>query len=757
MEKSHLIQAGDTLIIESGKAITALHHTSQSGWSNTFWASIVLIALIIFFITIAKSSYIKSILLRKLPLWALGVWFVGFILYCIGFDNEGSANFITLALRATISSIEMFASHSDLIEVKHSCHESSIYMLLFAITHFMAVVVSAAFIVHIMGLRLISKISLIRKCISFRISIFSKLDKVLDKAHNEDWYVFWGVNHNSILLANSIKSQDIYKDNEQISTSDKQQHKRKCCILFVNLPSKNHSHSSHFHLSHLFHTLENGVEKYVSAIEEMGALLINAKRPFTIESFKGSPGNVRIFKNLGISFLGISFCDILMEILLLNKKNNVKYFFLSDNIEANIAAISALKSVYANAEKDSPIKCYCHARSNSINSALLNCPGLNGQIYLLDSSSLAVLSLKKNAENHPVNFIDIDSKACLAKSPFTAMVIGFGEAGRDAFRFLYEFASIPQNDSGDENPKTIYVVDKHLNSLKANFLKDTPALASEDKLNWWIDASTHSNRFWDNVKAKINALNYIVIAIDNDDEAMNLAADIFEFAYRYRENLQHFKIYVRIRNGERYNDIKKLYDSYIVPFGNDESIFSYNIISMDVVEQGAKKFYYAYKKVKEDDNNVIERIKFNKKKIEEEWENRRDELNSITEDVIQNKANLIKLHYQEAQDISNYYHIITKRYLADWDCAGELSDTQLVNLANCEHLRWNAKMELLGFVYGVPKDKDGKLCSKDFQRRIHRCLTDCKTLKNGPDADTQKYDKTIVNVSFRPEFDQELS
>lgn len=104
--------------------------------------------------------------------------------------------------------------------------------------------------------------------------------------------------------------------------------------------------------------------------------------------------------------------------------------------------------------------------------------------------------------------------------------------------------------------------------------------------------------------------------------------------------------------------------------------------------------------------------------------------------------------------MSNYYHIRTKRYLTDWKIGGRLSSVQSSNLANCEHLRWNAKMELLGFVSSISDDTNKPPRSiKDLQRRIHSCLVDCQTLKEGPDSHTIKYDRIVVSVSFMPEFD----
>ena len=720
-----------TLDSSTNNAISALNHASEPNPLNPIWAVLAIILLLPLFAFIFPS--IKSVLFNKLHWWALGVWILGFILYSVGFNEDGSANFMTLALRASISSLEMFASHSDLLEVKDQCHINKLYMLLFAITHFMAVVISAAFIVRVIGIRLISKISILRKWIFIRY--FKS-----NETNGEDLYVFWGVNHNSILVANSIKPND----------------GRKHCIIFINLLGEHcaNTYSSRSPLSLLFNTSDDDVKKYIGAIDNMGAILLNAKRDFAKESFKDLNGdNVSIFNSLGISF-----CDEYIDILLQDGKNRVQYFFLSDNEEANINAIITLNDIYNKAEKKPNIKCYCHARSNRMNSTIIDSPGLTGQIYLIDSSSLAVLSLKHDVDSHPVNFIDIDSKTCLAKSPFTAMVIGFGEAGRDAFRFLYEFASIPQNDLGEENPKTIYVVDEHLSSIKEDFLIDAPALANEKKSHWWIDSSTHSKHFWDNLKSTINALNYIVITVGSDDEAMNLAIDLFEFAYRYRDNMHHFRIYVRVRNSERYCNLERLYDSYILPFGSDESTFSYNNISEDVAELGAKKFYYAYKKVRLEGYEAGRKIDFNdetvKKEVDKNWTDRRSNLVSPNNDLITRKYNLIQLHYQEIQDMSNYYHIKTKRYLADWEKGGQLSPIQCSNLANCEHLRWNAKIELLGFVSDISNTTNEQLCStKDMRKRIHSCLVDCQTLKNGPNKDSEKYDRIAVKVSFISEFD----
>ena len=180
--------------------------------------------------------------------------------------------------------------------------------------------------------------------------------------------------------------------------------------------------------------------------------------------------------------------------------------------------------------------------------------------------------------------------------------------------------------------------------------------------------------------------------------------------------------------------------SCIVPFGKNDMIFSYKTISVDAIEDGAMDFYCAYE-------NRDKQFKY------ELWRERRN--SSI------GKEGLIKTHYQEEQDISNYRHIMTKRCLAGLSKyeSGKTvferlteGNTLYTNLCRCEHLRWNAKMELLGFTYyDDSQDKDK---NKDIRRRKHRCLIGCKELEAGPDKETIEFDKKVVNLSFDSKFDK---
>lgn len=127
--------------------------------------------------------------------WIAGTVFIaGFLIYWYAFNEGGSdSNSIALAFRSALSSMEMFASHSDLLEVPKELHHDPFYMTIFSVIHFLAVIVSAVFIIKLLGFRFISWV---RLCVA---NLPSKKKCRL--------FIFWGVNDNAILLADSIRKK----------------------------------------------------------------------------------------------------------------------------------------------------------------------------------------------------------------------------------------------------------------------------------------------------------------------------------------------------------------------------------------------------------------------------------------------------------------------------------------------------------------------------------------------------------------------
>ena len=716
----------------------------ESNWLDGVNIVIALLA-ILFVVSICKPK-VKVMLFRHLKIQAFLIWVCGVILYMVGFNEHGSAaSNVALLLRSSLSSMEMFVSHSDLIEVNEKFHGNPTYMALFALTHFCAVAISAIFILRLFGFRLVSWVKVMKAYICSWLPL------------NCNYYVMFGVNSNTLMLANSIH---------------KKRKEEKQRIIFINMPKKGHSHAAtRFSFSHFFHSDSNGIDKYLEDIEMMGALLFNSSRSFDNPILKHSIDDVfKVFQALDFSWIVRMPLQNLLRnsATRKNKKFNgskVEFFFLSDEEKDNLIAVTVLQKIQKKQidYKNFSFNCYCHARKSQNNAAMLNEGALAFKVHIIDTSNLAVLDLKRDNRFHPVNFVEKDTNTGTVKSAFTGMVIGFGETGRDAFRFLYEFSSFTKDNQGNPSAKKIHVIDKDIDDLKAEFLEEAPALKNNSEIEWWNVKSTHSAGYWDKLKSVIQELNYIVISVKDDEEAVGIATSIFEYAYRYRDNLNRFKIFVRLRNSMREDFLRKHKEFFnvIVPFGSVMDAFSYETINKDVLEKAAKRFKYRY--------DILYGAKFDaiengneEEYADEAWLKRRKVYLEET-DAVKRKESEIKIWYQEEQDRSNVWHIYTKIALVNEDVTPESLQLDsnkhlLQNLSDCEHLRWNAKMELLGFEPATSEDiKKEEEKSKDKQRdpwrslklRRHECIVDCQTLHFNPVlAKTIPYDESAVKLSF---------
>lgn len=709
---------------------------------NDWTCSSFFLALFVIILGVVLLRYnVRKWVMGHLKMLALLIWIAGVGLYCVGFDDGGCTdNVLALCLRASLSAMEMFVSHSDLIEVNSDWHHSGVYMTVFSIVHFCAVLISAIFILRLFGLNLLSRIKLIEW----------RLKEILGRKY--DLAVFWGINHNSLNMAKSLRH-------------DKGKNIR---ILFVNLPDKNHHHeASRFTFSHFFHSAGAEIDRYVDEIEETGGIVLSAGKCLQDLGTDFSDSR-RIFRSLGLSRL----CDIL---ICANLGSHVKvdFYFLSDQEHDNLSSVMALKNA---AEKDahSPydqnkqFSCYCHARKNSVNFALMNSEGLRYQVHFIDSSSLSVWQLKKNAACQPVNFVTVNTDKGLVTTPFTAMVIGFGETGRDAFGFLYEYgafvADVKQGSDGYdyvvEQQKKIYVVDRNLDALKSEFMSDRPGLRSDPYVEWCGGQSLNQESLSDRIKRLVNDLSYVIVTVGDDEEAISIATKICHIACRYRDTGSKLGLFVRIRHKEQQKKMKAVkayfarYSSqnniFIDVFGGEEEIFSYATLRHDVLEAHASLFFYQYALASAELSLSGEKLLAEQKHLsqsspDEEWYERRRHSGSTIKDHID-------LYYKEEQDRSNAWHVLTKRILVGLKDGDEetrrkcLSDVGLIRtLGYVEHLRWNAKMYLMGFEYDPVKK---------IEKKLHSCLTNCNRLvRDASSRGTLRYDEAVVRLSLSKDFD----
>ena len=644
-----------------------------------------------------------------------------------------------------------------------------------------------------------------------RVKAYLKLHfRTMITARRNHLYVFWGMNAPSWLLAKSIRSQS--------------EEKERALILFVENSGIN--------------------EEEYSGWDSIIGMFTHRRQTFT----EASELNARVtftetqLCDIDIKDINVN-NDILKETNLLKlrslirklKKDSIKndaelrIFFLSENEDENIRAMSILaqdKSINevnnaltrneaerdnANSSIKQQVVFYCHARQNGLNRVVEDLAVKRGlEVRIVDSSHLSVELLKDDEKNHPVRLVEIDERnLTTVKSEFNSLIVGFDEVGQDALRFLYEFGAFVSNEGTPKkevrSPFHCIVADKRMDELKGIFSTFAPAAIKQtnkdgSKLIEFVKCDCMSGEFFEEV---INIslrqkLNYVVIAIGDDELGMMLAIRIMSHIRRYREDLSRFRIYVRSYRPDKESYMQKIADYYnegynqdcqekkeyqtdavIIPFGKSENIYSYEmIIQEDLVKKGMA-FQKSYCEMKGEN---------------EFWDTRRAVLTGAQQKTSNDNIpigkrkvslnNMRSLRRKESQDLANALHVKTKMFLFqkalgeefDWhefmkkyfneqgkpmregsynDIKYALSDelnTAILNLARLEHLRWNASHEMLGYI----KAKEGIHCC-DERTRQHNCLRPWEELDEegqivsqleGWTADYKAFDFSVVDVSI---------
>lgn len=738
-----------------------------SNYTTISW-SILLIGAVFACCILIKSTTRKWII-QHLMRCAVLTFISGLCLYIIGFSHEGTGhNPIALLLRSATASMEMFVSESELIEVEHHVASNPYYMMWFSLTHFLAICISAAFILHILGIRAISYLKM----------------RLTWKRQKKDLYVFFDLSQESVNLAKDIcKSNNKGKDFR---------------IVFVKTPMED-SHLERFSFSHILSFADNRNET-IEELMEINALLTYSRKSITI-----GMDDKEWKETIGLNIL---------RHYIKKYTEDIYFFCLSANEENNINTAVALSKRYSDNERH---HIYCHANKDSITDSLAST-----NLKFIDSSNLAVMELKKKVEYQPVSFVKPDTKTAVATKPFRSMIIGFGETGFEVFRFLYEFSSFVGKDS-KENPFHCDIIDPKAKQLENSLYLHCPGL--EDKANkdevhnvLFHEGTIESQR--NVVKELISNVDYIVVCTDNEKENLSIGITLLNLAYKYRSNSDKLAIFIGINDNREYKKAQEiakfynecgkkdkegnLYEFTLVPFGSKKQLFTYkNIIDEDVLNK-AKEFYFEYQKT----SNLLGTDKEYdcEANMDDEWDLRRKVKKQNVAKGLWNKNELTQ---KEAQDMANAWHIQTKLHLVgacsyckdtDYICiekerrerlfgcidfvmqkllirmkearernedfkkshefilakiaeyerennvsAGEYS-TLFENLAKCEHMRWDASNHLLGYrTFENAKGND-----KHYLQKTHACMVPYeKLLSNEELRDTIKYDYNTILVSMK--------
>lgn len=413
-------------------------------------------------------------------------------------------------------------------------------------------------------------------------------------------YIFWGMNDSSKLLAQSIREKD----------------KEESAVIFVEETQMD--------------------EKDNKVWNSIFSLFSHERKTF--DYVKDLNSNITIIDSmLSDITIGDGTEDILGQLNMPTTKRVIErlpahaqlhVFFLSDDEQKNIENLNALtqdQTIDSFSKKEkSKVKFYCHALYNS-QTQLLEDKYLtkNIQVKIVDSSKLSVEILKRNVRNHPVSFVEInkDTNPGTVKSAFHSLIIGFGETGRAALRFLYEYSAFLDEKSDESHtqrsPFHCDIVDEKMDKIKPHFVAGIPGVKNtfESFPLDFLQCNYASQDFYNKIMTSdyLFKINYIVVSLGNDEEGMRVVCRILKQVIKFRgKDINKFRIYLRVFDQNKTSELQKIADFYnttvdytgknlnnplIVLFGKPKDIFDYNIIVNDSFEKEAEKYYTRYQEI----------------------------------------------------------------------------------------------------------------------------------------------------------------
>lgn len=702
------------------------------------------------------------------------VWLAGFVIYDVGMyiGHSPLSLFANLPM-AIVHAFEMFLLESDVAAIHHEFHDNWIFMGAFSLTHLLAAVITLIFVLKHFGFNIIAGFRML-----FEAYILGKKNET---------FVFWGLNDASYLLARSIKQHFDSKNEKDYR------------IIVVRTHNDGDATSVKNGMERLFNFLSLNNNE-LEQLQQLGCLTTSTYTDLIHLSPGGS--DEQGYSDIMRRHLDL---NLLARIVARKTAGKVHLFFLGDNDNDNIQAVGNLKhdvTIAGVAVAGVTNIFYCKARYNSVHRVIED-----GQTHenilvkVVDPSHITVAMLKQDKNLHPVSYVDIEPDATVS-SDFNALVVGFGEVGYDALRFLYEFGAFVKSGSDGERVERsgfhCDVIDKDIKRLAGLFAVNAPAVSHKMKYDDDSSASDapitlhdmdiNSVKFYDHIERIIGSLNYVVIALNDDEQNVSLAVRIFRMAVRYRKDLGHFRILARVRNDdgghlmritEHYNrlwaaechcDLASNHlhqrqvgtsDELFAPitlFGSLSTTYTWEYIISDRLKTEAMLFKEKY------DHSLSA---LNDKSALLNWEEERKDLMQLTDDYkgfSPTYSGIMRLRRVQRQNMENCFHQYTKLFLAStalgpqrfellqylsrneneteyqWQ---QMEPNAAVNrvlqvLAQTEHLRWVASHEILGYRDDVTED------DKDEARLLHGCLKPWNELS----LRVRSYDYNVVDVSL---------
>ena len=751
------------------------HHIDVTGYLPLFfsWGTILGIVVAVALVLILSLIYKFFKKGKWLTIAFCSVWLCGFAIYDVGlYIGESRFSLLSSVPMAIIHAFEMFLLESDVAAIHEPFHDNWIFMFLFSLVHLLAAFISLVFVIRHFGFNIIA---------GFRMMVeaYFKRGKLVS-------YVFWNMDDASYLLARSVKRHH-EKNNDQDYR-----------IIVVRTSDDADTTSQRNGMARLFNflSLKN---IHLERLVDLNCLTTNSFHDIVHLNVREPVQDV-LRNELELRQLA--------AIIRKKTRGTLHLFFLSDDDVENIQAVANLKrdktiNEFADCNGHQVV-IHCRARYNSVHRVIEDEQHHSHiRVNVVDASHISVETLKQRVELHPASFVRIEKDATVS-SPFNALVVGFGEVGSDAVRFLYEFGAFVKtglvDGSVERSDFRCHVVDSSMSRLAGLFRVNAPSVSvgtlDDDALIALHDMSTDSHEFYSLVEKLIKDLNYVVIAQDDDEQNISLAVRIFRLAVRYRtwsddgDSLSRFRILVRVskdsdghirRIAQHYNRLwaaemqsedcvkrthqqvvlsDKCLEAPITIFGMMEETFTHEYIVDDRLTREAQRFKERYD----------QSVEASTGDVSPDWETEYNDLMQLSPEYrgySPTLSGIMRLRRTQCQNFENCYHLLTKQLLA----RTALGDKQYAALASAQLARAQnaitytcrdgqspdraitrvldvlARTEHLRWVasHEILGYKDyGSEDDKDEARLLHGCLKPWESLSEM----VQSYDYNVLDVSL---------
>ncbi len=498
-------------------------------------------------------------------------------------------------------------------------------------------------------------------------------------------HVFLGLNHQSVILARSIlKEWEATKDRSDQGD-----------VLLVEFPENSHQHSE-------------------LSIGEVFSSIFGQKKAISLENELESTRFVLLKGHMPHDERGVNLCQAIGLNRLypwLQNPRTTLYLLSTDEEET----VTLLKYLASDPSVKAKIQCY----SSGANSYTSLMAAMGDRIRILNLPEMSFNEVKRNREQlHPIHFADIarDAKGeplGYVKSASTTILIGFGEIGQEALRYLYEFGSFIGKDM-QPIPNTFKVYDPSIDSIKGAFLNRTPALRYDANIEW-SSSSVGTSQFWLEFAMALPSLTYVVIAVGHSQKNVEIAVQLLQEAARYGKDLSRLCILLGARQAdEQMLQIIDFYNrsycpqgvSVLHPFGMPDQIWNVNVVSGKSLKQKA-----------------METMRTDGTDTRTLWNERRRAILSRGGNALENRLELLR---KQAGDISRSLYAPTLAQLCPEALrehaqfipeqldpqnpvhfTGSKKEYQLFEyLAAGEHLHWMNALKAAGYIDGAGKQDE---------------------------------------------------